>query len=106
VQGIVDRVVGKQLDLPSIERAVEMGGEGGHPDAGALHHRQSGVRTRRDINGTLDYALRLHERHGVWPSVPVRDAAAGDPARGTRGGRPGPVSRSSTISVRCFSSGR
>jgi len=68
VQGIVDRVVGKQLDLPSIERAVEMAAKAGIP---TLVHFIIGNpgETRRDINGTLDYALRLHDRHGVWPSV-------------------------------------
>ena len=68
VQQVVDRVVGKQLVLTSIERAVGMAATAGIP---TLVHFIIGNpgETKRDINATLAYALRLHDRYGVQPSV-------------------------------------
>lgn len=68
VQRVVTDIVGKDLDLNAIDRAAELASEAGIP---ALVHFMIGLpgETRRDINGTLDYALRLYERTGAWPSV-------------------------------------
>jgi MoaA/NifB/PqqE/SkfB family radical SAM enzyme len=68
VQRVVDEVVGKQLELTAIERAADMAARAGIP---TLVHFIIGNpgETKRDINATLEYALRLHERHNVWPSI-------------------------------------
>lgn len=68
VQRVVDRIVDKQLDLGEITRVARATAEAGVP---ALVHFMIGLpgETRRDINGTLEYALRLHEETGAWPSV-------------------------------------
>ena len=68
VQKVVDEVVGKQLDLPAIENAVAMASE---RNIATLVHFIIGNpgETKRDINGTLQYAFDLHQQYGVWPSV-------------------------------------
>lgn len=68
VQRVVDRIVDKQLDLGEISRVCREAAEVGVP---ALVHFMIGLpgETRRDINGTLEFALRLHEETGAWPSV-------------------------------------
>src|SRR6185369_8469451 len=64
VQRIVDQVVGKQLQLDSIERAVAMATGAGIP---TLVHFIIGNpgETKRDINGTVELALRLHQTYGA-----------------------------------------
>jgi MoaA/NifB/PqqE/SkfB family radical SAM enzyme len=68
VQRVVDEVVDKQLDLGAIGRAAASAREAGIP---LLVHFMIGLpgETRREINATLDFALRLHEDTGAWPSV-------------------------------------
>ncbi|EYF06364.1 radical SAM protein [Chondromyces apiculatus] len=68
VQQVVDRIVDKQLDLAEISRVGQEAAEAG---VEMLVHFMIGLpgETRRDINGTLDFALRLHEETGAWPSV-------------------------------------
>lgn len=68
VQAVVDRVVDKQLDLGEITRVAREAAEAGVP---ALVHFMIGLpgETRRDINGTLEFAMRLHEETGAFPSV-------------------------------------
>ncbi|HSN99963.1 MAG TPA: radical SAM protein [Candidatus Nanopelagicales bacterium] len=68
VQAVVDRVVDKQLDLGEITRVCREAGEAGVP---TLVHFMIGMpgETKRDINGTLEFALRLHEETGAFPSV-------------------------------------
>jgi MoaA/NifB/PqqE/SkfB family radical SAM enzyme len=68
VQRVVDEVVDKQLDLAAIERAAAGARAAEVP---LLVHFMIGLpgETRREINGTLDFALRLHEETGAWPSV-------------------------------------
>ena len=68
VQRIVDDVVGKQLELGAIERAADMAAKAG---IATMVHFIIGNpgETKRDINATLQYALRLHDTYGVWPSV-------------------------------------
>jgi MoaA/NifB/PqqE/SkfB family radical SAM enzyme len=68
VQRVVTDVVGKDLDLTAVERVAELAKEAGVP---ALVHFMIGLpgETRQEINGTLEYALRLHEQTNAWPSV-------------------------------------
>ncbi|MCC6551792.1 MAG: radical SAM protein [Polyangiaceae bacterium] len=68
VQRVVDRIVDKQLDLAEITRVAAEARTAGVP---ALVHFMIGLpgETRRDINGTLELALRLHEETGAFPSV-------------------------------------
>ncbi|AKT44021.1 radical SAM protein [Chondromyces crocatus] len=68
VQQVLDRVVDKQLDLAEITRVGHQASQAG---VDTLVHFMIGLpgETRRDINGTLDFALRLHEETGAWPSV-------------------------------------
>ena len=68
VQQVVDRIVDKQLDLTEISR---VGREAAEAGVEMLVHFMIGLpgETRRDINGTLEFALRLHEETGAWPSV-------------------------------------
>ncbi len=68
VQNVVDDIVGKQLELSSIENAASMASKAG---ISTLVHFIIGNpgETKRDINGTLEFALRLHDEHGVWPSI-------------------------------------
>jgi MoaA/NifB/PqqE/SkfB family radical SAM enzyme len=68
VQRVVDEVVGKDLDLASIGKVSELAQAAGVP---VLVHFMIGLpgETRAEINGTLRYALDLHERTGAWPSV-------------------------------------
>lgn len=68
VQRVVDEVVDKRLDLSSITLAARGAAEAGIP---MLVHFMIGLpgETKREINGTLDFALRLHEETGASPSV-------------------------------------
>ena len=68
VQRVVSDVVGKDLDLGSIDRVAERAHEAGIP---ALVHFMIGLpgETKQEINATLEYALRLHEKTQAWPSV-------------------------------------
>ena len=68
VQRVVDEVVDKKLDLSSITLAARGAAEAGIP---MLVHFMIGLpgETKREINGTLDFALRLHEETGASPSV-------------------------------------
>jgi MoaA/NifB/PqqE/SkfB family radical SAM enzyme len=68
VQRVVTEVVGKDLDLNAVERVAELTNEAGIP---TLVHFMIGLpgETKQEINGTLEYALRLHERTHAWPSV-------------------------------------
>lgn len=68
VQRVVTEVVDKQLDLTAITGAAEGAQAAGVP---MLVHFMIGLpgETREEINGTLDFALKLFERTGAWPSV-------------------------------------
>ena len=68
VQRVIDEVVDKKLDLTAIERAAAGAAAAGVP---MLVHFMIGLpgETRREINGTLEFALKLHEETGAWPSV-------------------------------------
>jgi MoaA/NifB/PqqE/SkfB family radical SAM enzyme len=68
VQKVVDEIVDKQLDLSAITSVAERAQAAGVP---LLVHFMIGLpgETRRDINGTLEFALDLHERTGALPSV-------------------------------------
>jgi MoaA/NifB/PqqE/SkfB family radical SAM enzyme len=68
VQRVVDEVVDKKLDLTAIQRAAAGAAAAGVP---LLVHFMIGLpgETRREINGTLEFALALHEETGAWPSV-------------------------------------
>jgi MoaA/NifB/PqqE/SkfB family radical SAM enzyme len=68
VQRVVTDVVGKDLDLGAVGRVAEQAKEAG---VATLVHFMIGLpgETKREINGTLDYALRLYESTGAWPSV-------------------------------------
>jgi MoaA/NifB/PqqE/SkfB family radical SAM enzyme len=68
VQRVVDEVVGKDLKLESIETVCALAKEAG---VSTLVHFMIGLpgETRAEINGTLAYALDLHEETGAWPSV-------------------------------------
>jgi len=68
VQRVVDQVVDKQLDLSAIVRAAEHAKAASVP---MLVHFMIGLpgETKRDINGTLEFALGLYERTGAQPSV-------------------------------------
>lgn len=68
VQRVVDDVVGKDLDLGAIVSTAERAHEAGVP---LLVHFMIGLpgESREEINGTLAFALDLHERFGAWPSV-------------------------------------
>jgi MoaA/NifB/PqqE/SkfB family radical SAM enzyme len=68
VQRVVDEVVDKQLDLSAIRKAARSAADAGIP---MLVHFMIGLpgETRRDINGTLDFALSLFEETGAEPSV-------------------------------------
>lgn len=68
VQRVVDEVVGKRLDLSSIERVAGWAQAAGVP---ALVHYMIGLpgETRADVQATLEHALRLHEESGAWPAV-------------------------------------
>jgi MoaA/NifB/PqqE/SkfB family radical SAM enzyme len=68
VQRVVDEAVGKQLDLGAVRRAAE------HAHAAAvplLVHFMIGLpgESAEEINGTLAYAMDLHDRFGVHPAV-------------------------------------
>lgn len=68
VQRVVTEVVDKQLDLAAITRAAEGARDANLP---MLVHFMIGLpgETKREINGTLEFALKLHEDTGAWPSV-------------------------------------
>ncbi len=68
VQRVVDEVVDKKLDLTAIRRAAEGAKEVGLP---MLVHFMIGLpgESKQEINGTLEFALKLHEETGAWPSV-------------------------------------
>jgi MoaA/NifB/PqqE/SkfB family radical SAM enzyme len=68
VQRVVTEVVGKQLDLGEIGRVAGQAQAAGVP---MLVHFMIGLpgESRAEINGTLDFALKLHESTGAWPSV-------------------------------------
>ncbi|MBK9261457.1 MAG: radical SAM protein [Polyangiaceae bacterium] len=68
VQRVVDEVVDKQLDLGAIRTVAGLAKEAGLP---LLVHFMIGLpgETRKEINGTLEFALELHEQADVIPSV-------------------------------------
>ncbi|MFT3769696.1 MAG: radical SAM protein [Minicystis sp.] len=68
VQRVVNEVVDKKLDLQAIGEAARGAAAVGLP---MLVHFMIGLpgETRREINGTLEFALKLHEETGAWPSV-------------------------------------
>ena len=68
VQRVVDQVVDKKLELQAIHEAARGAAAVGLP---MLVHFMIGLpgETRREINGTLEFALELHEATGAWPSV-------------------------------------
>ena len=68
VQRVVDQVVDKKLELQAIHEAARGAAAVGLP---LLVHFMIGLpgETRREINGTLEFALELHEATGAWPSV-------------------------------------
>jgi MoaA/NifB/PqqE/SkfB family radical SAM enzyme len=68
VQRVVTEVVDKQLDLSAITAVAEQAKE---HDVPLLVHFMIGLpgETKQEINGTLDFALKLFERTGAWPSV-------------------------------------
>lgn len=68
VQRVVTEVVDKQLDLAAITAAAERAQAAGVP---MLVHFMIGLpgETKAEINGTLEFALRLHEQTAATPSV-------------------------------------
>lgn len=68
VQRVVDEVVDKQLDLGAIRNVANLGKEAGLP---VLVHFMIGLpgETKEEINGTLEFALDLHENANVISSV-------------------------------------
>jgi MoaA/NifB/PqqE/SkfB family radical SAM enzyme len=68
VQRVVDEVVDKKLDLSAITAAATGAAAVGLP---SLVHFMIGLpgETKQEINGTLEFALALHEQTGAWPSV-------------------------------------
>ena len=68
VQRVVDEVVDKQLDLSAIKAAAKLAQAAALP---MLVHFMIGLpgETKRDINGTLAFALDLFEETGAFPSV-------------------------------------
>ncbi len=68
VQRVVTEVVDKQLDLQAITTAAQGAAQAGVP---MLVHFMIGLpgETKREINGTLEFALKLHEETSAWPSV-------------------------------------
>ncbi len=67
-QRVVDEIVGKRLDLGRVEETARVARESGTP---LLVHFLIGLpgETAREINQTLELAVRLHERYGAHPSV-------------------------------------
>ena len=68
VQRVVDEVVDKQLDLAAITTAAKGAQSVGLP---MLIHFMIGLpgESKKEINGTLEAALKLHEDTGAWASV-------------------------------------
>ncbi len=68
VQRVVDEVVDKKLDLRAISAAAAGAQAVGLP---MLVHFMIGLpgETKAEINGTLEFALKLHEETGARPSV-------------------------------------
>jgi hypothetical protein len=87
VQRVVDEVVDKKLDLTAIRRAGR-GREGGR--APMLVHFMIGLpgETKQEINGTLEFALKLHEETGPGRafSSPRRCRARGSRRSGRSAG--------------------
>lgn len=92
VQRVIDEVVGKQLDLREITRVCEQAADAG---VSTLVHFMIGLpgETRAEINQTLDFALRLHEDTGAWPSMQYATPLPGTvlEARAKQGGRALPL---------------
>ncbi len=76
VQRVLDEVVDKQLDLPSIEVACSGAQRRKLP---TLVHFMIGLpgESAAEINTTLDYARSLKERFGAFPSVQFATPLAG-----------------------------
>jgi radical SAM superfamily enzyme YgiQ (UPF0313 family) len=68
VQRVVDEVVDKKLDLRAVSAAAAGAQAVGLP---MLVHFMIGLpgETKAEINGTLEFALKLHEETGARPSV-------------------------------------
>ncbi len=68
VQRVVDEVVGKDLDLAAILTVAERAQTA---DVPLLVHFMIGLpgETKNEINGTLDFAMKLHDEFDAWPSV-------------------------------------
>ena len=67
-QRVVNEVVGKRLELPTIEKALELAQSAGIPTMVHFIIGNPGE-TKREINETLEFALQLHENYGAWPSI-------------------------------------
>ncbi len=67
-QRVVNEVVGKRLELPTIEKALELAQGAGIPTMVHFIIGNPGE-TKREINETLEFALQLHENYGAWPSI-------------------------------------
>jgi MoaA/NifB/PqqE/SkfB family radical SAM enzyme len=65
---VLAEVVDKKLDLQSIERAAE---EAHRAGIALMIHWMIGLpgETKREINDTLEHALRLWDEHRAWPAV-------------------------------------
>ena len=68
VQRVVDEVVDKQLDLGAIRSVANLAQAADLP---LLVHFMIGLpgETKKEINGTLEFALELHEQANILPSV-------------------------------------
>jgi len=68
VQRVADQLVGKRLDLQAIERVAKDASEAGIP---TLVHFMIGLpgETKKEINGTLAFAMRMHDEFGAFASV-------------------------------------
>jgi MoaA/NifB/PqqE/SkfB family radical SAM enzyme len=68
VQRVVTEIVKKRLDLASITAAAESAHAASVP---LLVHFLIGLpgETAEEVNGTLAYAMDLHDRFGAWPAV-------------------------------------
>ena len=92
VQRVVDEVVDKKLDLTAITAAAHGAAAAGVP---MLVHFMIGLpgESKREINGTLEFALKLHEDTGAWPSLQYATPLPGTrlAAMASAGGRVLPV---------------
>jgi MoaA/NifB/PqqE/SkfB family radical SAM enzyme len=68
VQRVLDEVVGKQLDVGAVTRAMEHAHAEGLP---SMVHFIIGLpgESAEDVNATLAYAHDLYVRFGAWPAV-------------------------------------